>query len=172
MSRVPMSQPSSADYGRAAEAWAPQIAPRGQQKHKKPVRCQANVRFEDAPITKRAPQRDMRANSMSRVLMYCTLALALALVFTQIGRLAQIAGQTKQISALTSNIRELQNEKNNLQVRLSMQQNINRVRDEAVYNLGMVRPDDEQIRVVSLNAHSANALTQTADGAAGKNATE
>ncbi|MDL2206156.1 cell division protein FtsL [Eubacteriales bacterium OttesenSCG-928-N13] len=110
---------------------------------------------------------EIKASKLSRILMYATIALALMLVFMQISRLAELAGQTKQIATLVTGIRELQNERNNLEVRLSMQQNINRVRDEAVYKLGMIQPEEGQIQVVSLNGYSAPAPMQTVDRTVG-----
>ena len=101
--------------------------------------------------------------AMSKALMYLTVALLATALFVQIGRLSAIAAQNKQISVLTSEIKALESEKANLEVRLSMQQNINRVRDEAIYRLGMTRPEDGQIRVVSLNGYSVSTRTQTAD---------
>lgn len=126
------------------------------------------------PGQTRAAQAALRANAarrknrrmeaaMSKALMYLTVALLAVALFVQIGRLSAIAAQNKQISVLTSEIKSLESEKANLEVRLSMQQNINRVRDEAIYRLGMTRPEDGQIRVVSLNGYSVSTRTQTAD---------
>lgn len=171
-------------HSQAADKWWPDDgAQRSGPRHRKPSRPQMDGRRYAQPYPERAagqPQaaarparkQELNTSSVSRILMYAFVALLLTLSFVQIGRLAQIAAQTKKISSLTASIREMQNEKSNLTVRLSMQQNINRVRDEAVYNLGMIHPEDGQIRVVSLNGHSVNALTQTADSGGASGAAE
>lgn len=119
----------------------------------------------------RAAKQEVKANKLNKALMYMTIALLMTLLFVQIGRLAQISGQTKQIAQLSNAIRELGNERSNLEVRLSMQQNINRVRDEAINKHGMVRPDNGQIRVVALG-QAATVRMQTADMSGATSATE
>lgn len=122
----------------------------------------------DPPYEQRTRQFPQKRNppklNMSRLLMYITFVLIVALCFVQITRLANIAQNTKQISNLSTEIRRLASEKTTQLQRLSMQQNITRVREEAIYKLGMIQPEDGQIRVVSLNGHSANTQTRTADG--------
>jgi len=104
----------------------------------------------------------LERNSVSRAMMYLTAALLVIGLVVQVGRLAQIASSAKRISTLTVEIKELRGEKENLEVRLSMQQNLNRIRDEAIYKCEMVYPAQDQIRVVSLLGSGSEPLTQTA----------
>lgn len=109
-----------------------------------------------------AARGELQANRLSRVMMYMTCLLLMVLMFVQIGRLAQIAAQTKRIVAINGSIREMDIERNNLEVRLNMQQDVNNVKKAAMNRLGMVYPEDSQIRVIALG-QSDPSRTQTAD---------
>jgi len=192
MSRTATNATARAENGRQQETWWPDEGEYGPSapRHRKPARPPAEERrFErtdkspeprfagSRPLEPRPPERqpeaDVRAApSLSRVLMYLTVALLMALLFVQVGRLAQIASQAKRISTLQASIRELQNEKGNLQVRLSMQQNPTRVLEEAIYRLGMIRPEDGQIRVITPIGGAFTARTQTADNTFGVDLSE
>ncbi len=171
MSRVPEKRASGQTELRAMQnPWPEPFPSQNKQNHRKPSHRSTTDYVRSQP--QKQGEHELKAGKLSKALMYMTLTLLLTLMFVQIGRLAQIAGQTKQISSLSASIRQLNNEKANLEVRLSMQQNINRVRDEAVYKLGMIHPDEGQIRVISLNGYYASAQTQMADKSSGAGAQE
>lgn len=146
-------------------------------RHRPPTRSHmAEARFEPQRTAGRMPtqrtqmpptqaearaRREIRATKASRAAMYLFMALALTLVFLQIGQLAQMAQNTKEIASLSSGIREKKGDAGNLNMRLSMQRNIKRVYDEAVGRLGMIQPEDGQIRVISPVGHSTEIQQQT-----------
>ncbi len=113
------------------------------------------------PQASERARREIKASRASQFAMYVFLALLMALVFAQIGQLAQMAQNTKQISQLTSQIREKKGDAGNLNMRLSMQRNIKRVHDEAVGRLGMIQPQEGQIRVISPVGQSTEVQPQT-----------
>ncbi len=119
-----------------------------------------------ARTRERAPRADRRSRAdkprLTRFMMYLTVVVLILGVVMQVGRLAQIASSSKRISTLTSEIKDLRGEKENLEVRLSMQQNLDRIRDEAINKCEMTYPSDDQIRVVSLMGSGSEPLTQTA----------
>ena len=86
-------------------------------------------------------------------------------VFCQITMLARISGQSKQISKVNGQIRELTATAENLEVCLSMYQNLDRI-ETLAYGLGMQFPEEAQIRVVSLPEGVDSAFTQTAENTA------
>jgi cell division protein FtsB len=100
--------------------------------------------------------------TLSRAMMYLAVFVLVTGLVVQVGRLAQIASSAKRISTLTAEIKELRGQKENLEVRLSMQQNLNRIRDEAIYKCDMSYPEEGQVRVVSLMGSGSEPLTQTA----------
>ena len=96
----------------------------------------------------------------SKILM---LVLCLiAGVFGQITMIAKLAAQSKQISQVNREIRDMTATVENMQVCLSMYQNLDRI-ETLAYGLGMQLPDAEQIRVVSLPGIAGDASTQTAE---------
>lgn len=109
------------------------------------------------PATSRAQRR--RAQALSRLLMYMTLAVLAVCLFMQVNRYAQIAAQTKQISTLVTQIKNLESDRANLELRLSARENLKRVRSEAMYNLGMDYPAEGQVRVVALGSTQIPAQT-------------
>ena len=98
----------------------------------------------------------------SRIAMYIFVIVMLALLFTQVTRLAQIAQFSKQITSLKSDIRTMIGDNSNKSVRLNMQRDINRVREEAIYKLGMIQPEEGQIRIVTMIIPSVDVQQQTA----------
>ena len=111
------------------------------------------------PAQSRVQRR--KAQALSRFLMYMTLAVLAACLFTQVNRYAQIAQRTKRITALVGQIQALESDRANLELRLSARENLQRVRDQAMYNLGMDYPKEGQVRVVSAGVLTA-AQPQTA----------
>jgi cell division protein FtsB len=136
----------------------------------RPEQRGSGERVFDNPGYARTRERAPRASRRSRVerprlarfMMYLTVAVLIFGVVVQVGRLAQIASSSKRISTLTAEIKDLRGEKENLEVRLSMQQNLDRIRDEAINKCEMTYPSDDQIRVVSLMGSGSEPLTQTA----------
>ena len=106
-----------------------------------------------------------RANAVSRVLIYLTVALLVTGLAVQIGRLSQIAAQAKSISTLSAEIRQLDSEQQNLQVRLGLLQKSDRILDVAMNKLGMNYPAEGQVRVVSLSGYSADTPAISASNA-------
>jgi len=98
----------------------------------------------------------------SRIMMYVTAAVLVIGLVVQVGRLAQIASSAKQISTLNAEIKDIEGQKETLEVMLSMQQNLTRIRNEAINKCEMTYPTEDQIRVVSLMGSGSDPLTQTA----------
>lgn len=121
---------------------------------------QATARTQRVQVQPRGVAAGQKLLSQAAFCVF--IALAMVLMFVQITRIAEISGNMKRISSISTVIREAQNEKGNLSVRLSMQQNITRVRDEAINRLGMVEPDPHQIKVVSPNVNSVDSQMRTA----------
>ena len=86
-------------------------------------------------------------------------------LFVQISLLAQISGQAKALNKVNGQIRELTSAEEDLQVCLSMYQNLERIENRAKA-LGMRLPDESQIRVVSLPGLAEDVSTQTAENTA------
>lgn len=130
----------------------------------------AQDRVFDNPGYTRTRERAPRALRRSRVektqlnrwMMYLTVTVLVLGLVVQVGRLAQIASSAKHISTLNADIKDLQGQKETLEVMLSMQQNLTRIRDEAINKCEMTYPTEDQIRVVSLMGSGADPLTQTA----------
>lgn len=112
---------------------------------------------EGAP---RAARRKLAGRN--RLLMYATLGVLVVCLFLQVNRYAQMAAQTKRISKLVNEIKQLETDRTNLELRLSARANIERVRDAAMYNLGMDYPDEGQVRVVTLTALHPEVRSQMA----------
>ena len=119
-------------------------------------------RIEPAPMPARSARRvDRRkATKHNRMLMYVTLGVLAACLFFQVNRYAQIASQKQPIVQLVNEIEQLETDKTNLELRLSARANINRVREEAMYNLGMDYPSEGQVRVITVGALSPESLSQ------------
>lgn len=168
MSRMTVNRAAGTDFVPDMEDWwgeAGEAFPAPGRK-KPPLRVYENPAYQrprPAPGKTRTKRRAQTA--LNRALLYLTIALLVAGVAMQIARLSQIAAQTKYIASLTSEIKELKSEQANLQVRLSMQQNITRVQDVAKYQLGMDYPDESQIRVVSLGGSGQDIQAVTASEA-------
>lgn len=142
-------------WGEGAPASAP-----SRQKRPRPRSQTLPPQIKGRPGQSRAQRR--RAQNLSRALMYMTIAVLAVCLFLQVNRYAQIASQTKRISALVTQIKNLESDQANLQLRLSARENLKRVRSEAMYNLGMDYPAEGQVRVVALNGTSAQLQAQTA----------
>lgn len=83
-------------------------------------------------------------------------------LFIHIGMLAGISGQTKEAAALRGEMVELSAQRDNLEVSLSMLKNPQRI-EQLAAEMGMERPTEDAIRVVSLPILQDDAQTQTAE---------
>ena len=121
----------------------------------------------DRQWTRSDPRPQRASFTANRLMLYLFLGVALVLVCAQLMTISDIVQNGKQISMLETSIRVKQGENENMNVRIDMQQNITRVRDEAMYRLGMESPIDGQIRVISLKRPSIDIQQQTAMSGAG-----
>ena len=139
--------------------WAQEIPNSPPSRQKRPRQRGQTLpdQLKGRPAQSRVQRR--KAPALSRFLMYMTLAVLAACLFMQVNRYAQIAQRTKKISALVGQIQALESDKANLELRLSARENLKRVRDEAMYNLGMDYPQEGQVRVVSIGTAAAQPQT-------------
>lgn len=110
---------------------------------------------------RRQPVRKKNGGKLKMILAGCLLVG----LFVQISLLAQISGQAKALNKVNGQIRELTSAEEDLQVCLSMYQNLERIENRAKA-LGMRLPDESQIRVVSLPGLAEDISTQTAENTA------
>ncbi|MDO4356668.1 MAG: septum formation initiator family protein [Clostridia bacterium] len=100
----------------------------------------------------------------------CATLVAVIFVgmFAQVYSLALLMGQQKQIVATTRQIRELKSQKENLEVALNQYKRLDLLSERAA-KLGMVQPDAESVRLVSVTMESTQSDTnaQTAFGGEG-----
>ena len=83
-------------------------------------------------------------------------------LFVQIGMLAGISAQTKQAATVRRELVELSARKDNLELSLSMLQSPERI-ERLAMQMGMERPTQDAIRVVSLPVSQQEAQPQTAE---------
>ena len=113
--------------------------------------------------TRRRRARSVRGMSpASQAMMLLTCVVFVACLFVQIYRLSVITMQTKEIQKLTDQIEDLTSTQQNLEVRLSLQLNLQRIEDEAINKLGMVYPEEEQIRRIAIGGTNDNIVTANA----------
>lgn len=130
----------------------------------------SSERVFDNPGYTRTRERAPRAlhrtraekSRVTRWMMYLTVAVLVVGLVVQVGKLAEIASSAKRISTLNAEIKDIQGHKETLEVMLSMQQNLARIRNEAINKCQMTYPSEDQIRVVSLMGSGSEPLTQTA----------
>ena len=97
----------------------------------------------------------------SRVAKLLLAGVLFAGLFIHIGMLAGISGETKRADALSRELVALSAQRDNLEVSLSMLKNPERIAQLAA-QMGMERPTQDAIRVVSLPIAQDDAQTQTA----------
>ena len=120
----------------------------------------------------RQTPRQSRGNAQAhaaRVNLMMLRIVGLVLVaslFLYISRMATIAAGSKSISALNAQIAAEESRRQQLEIALGERRNLDMIRDEAVTRLGMVRPEAEAVRVVSLAGETAPGGTQTVYDAA------
>ena len=103
-----------------------------------------------------------RLEKRRRRLGYGLIGCVVLALFLQITFFAQMSAKSKEIAQVDAQIHELEGQKENLQVYLSMYQSIDRVKSRAEA-IGMRLPDEGQIRVVSVPGLAEDGLVQTAD---------
>lgn len=109
-----------------------------------------------------APKKKKGMSLASQAMMLLTCAVFVACICMQIYRLSVITSQNKQIQQLRQEIEELSSEQQNLEVRMSLQLNLERIEDEALNRLGMVYPGEEQVRVIAIEQTNDNVVTANA----------
>ena len=92
-------------------------------------------------------------------------------MFVQIGMLAGISAQSKELDAVGKEIVELSAHRDNLQLSLSMLKNPERI-GQLAQQMGMERPTQAAIRVVSLALTTDDTQTQTAELPGGEGAVQ
>ncbi len=92
-------------------------------------------------------------------------------MFVQIGMLAGISAQSKELDAVGKEIVELSAHRDNLQLSLSMLKNPERI-GQLAQQMGMERPTQDAIRVVSLALTTDDTQTQTAELPGGEGAVQ
>ena len=173
---MPMSVPNTG-FGIGADDWWSDFD------QKAPSRRPERKTYErvfDNPGYTRTRERAPRALRRSRLeksrvtkwMMYLTVAVLVVGLVVQVGKLAQIASSAKRISTLSAEIKDIQGQKETLEVMLSMQQNLTRIRNEAINKCEMTYPTEDQIRVVSLMGSGSDPLTQTASTSMEANAAD
>jgi len=105
-------------------------------------------------------KKGMSTGSQAMLLLTCLVFLGC--VCAQIFRLSLITQQNKQIQELREQIEELSSEKQNLEVRMSLQLNYERIEDEALNRLGMVYPGEDQVRVIAIGETNDSVVTANA----------
>ena len=115
-----------------------------------------NRREMPAPRRRRPPQKN---NAWLGYLLLVCFALVL---ITQITLGVQLNARSKQVARVDAQIRELEIQKESLEVYLSMYQSIDRVKARAEA-LGMKLPDETQIRVVSVPGLEGTQSAQAAE---------
>lgn len=111
-------------------------------------------------IRKRQPESDMRA--INRVMSFLSIALLVVILCGALVRVSFIRQNTQRIETLLSEIDELASQQKNLNVRLSMSLNMERIESEAIERLGMEKPRPENVRVIALGGPSQGVSTAQA----------
>lgn len=88
-------------------------------------------------------------------------------LFMQITMLSRISSVSKQASALERETNALNREAVNLELRVNESHNLDRIAARA-QELGMVQPDETQIRSVRVEETDADTSTQTAGDSGGE----
>lgn len=112
--------------------------------------------------------RGSRASSRSRFLLIAAAVILIAGLFLQITMLARISSQNKAASAMEREIIELSASADNLELSINQHHDLRQIATRAV-QMGMSRPSDTQIRVVSVaRSASGNTSTQMAEAIGGE----
>lgn len=98
---------------------------------------------------------------INRVLILIFAAVLVIGAFGQIAMIARVTGQSKRVSAVEREIRDLSASADNLNLCLNQFRNLDRVAARAA-KLGMEKPSGNQIRVVQLPGALEDTSTQSA----------
>ena len=113
-------------------------------------------------------QRARRESARSRTLLIVASAILIAGLFLQITMLARISSQNKAASAMEREIVELSASADNLELSINQHHDLRQIATRAV-QMGMSRPNDTQIRVVSVaHSNTGNTSTQMAEAIGGE----
>ena len=96
-----------------------------------------------------------------------TAAVLFAGLFLQITMLSRISSVSKRASALESETARLNREAVNLELRVNEFHNLDRIAERA-QQMGMVQPDEAQIRAVRVEKTDADTSTQAAGASGGE----
>lgn len=96
-------------------------------------------------------QPAQKKKSMNSAIAFLAVVMFFTLSIFQISRIAALSEKGKQIASLKSEIKTIEQENETKELRLLMQQNIDRVRDIATRELGMTVPTEEQTIVLRKN---------------------
>ena len=108
-------------------------------------------------------QRVRREAARSKTLLIVAAVILLAGLFLQITMLARISSQNKAVSAMEREIVELNASADNLELSINQYHNLEQIAVRA-QQMGMSRPSDAQIRVVSVaRSNAENTSTQKAE---------
>ena len=110
-----------------------------------------------------------RRREGNRLWIALTAAVLFAGLFLQITMLSRISSVSKRASALESETARLNREAVNLELRVNEFHNLDRIAARA-QELGMVQPEENQIRAVRVEETDADTSTQTAGDSGGKKA--
>jgi cell division protein FtsL len=111
-----------------------------------------------------ARERHGGAEPLSRALRMAVVGFSLVGVFIFISNLTVITSQAKEIYKTMAHVSDLETEFRNLQIEYSTRQDLEWIQRQAIERLGMMRPNDAQIRVVSIP--DINAAGETSQSAA------
>ena len=116
-------------------------------------------------------QEDAARGRRARVAKLVLAGVLFVGMFVQIGMLAGISAQSTELDAVGKEILELSAHRDNLQLSLSMLKNPERI-GQLAQQMGMERPTQDAIRVVSLALTTDDTQTQTAELPGGEGAVQ
>ena len=121
------------------------------------------VNVPPPPVNYGGSEKKRRGMStLSQVMMLFTGVVLLMCMCVYIYRLSVITMQSKQIQALQKELEELASQQQNLEVRMSLQLNLERIEDEALNRLGMVYPQEDQVRIIAIGNTNDGVVTANA----------
>ena len=113
-------------------------------------------------------RRAKRDGARSRFLLVLALVIFVTGLFLHIGMLAKIHSCNKQASAMAQEIVALSASADNLELSINQHHNLEQIAYRAV-QMGMSRPSEAQIRVVSVaRSNTGNTSTQMAEAIGGE----
>jgi len=108
-------------------------------------------------------QRSRREVARGRILLILAVIIFFAGLFLQITMLSRVSAQKKTASAIEQEIVELSASADNLELSINQHHNLKQIAYRAV-QMGMARPNETQIRVVSVaRSNAENTSVQTAE---------